>query len=421
MTTLLLSKYFKNIYKMKNTLVLLFSLLVTLSFSQKKELRSANKKFDSGDVNGADEILKSNLQLFESADDKIFSNYILLRAKISRSKENFELAIEQYKSIESNKNFSKEVKSEIDLLLNDIVTSAITDNKQESYLDAAKKLFLAYKINIENKDYLYYAASSAVNAAEYEMALDLYLQLKNINYQGIATKYYVTITESGEKTEVDAIQFEFYKKTPKEYTDFIEEQTPSKFPEIVKNIALIYNQLGLKDDAIAAVAEARKSNPDDVNLILVEANLYIELDEKDKFKELIAEAIILKPDDPILFFNLGVVNSDQGNDSEARTYYRKAIEIDPKYESAYLNLVALILKQEPIIVEEMNSLGTSKSDDKKYDLLKKKREDLYLECVPILKSLIELTKDEEAVKTLMNIYGTIGDNDGFNTMKALIE
>ena len=69
----------------------------------------------------------------------------------------------------------------------------------------------------------------------------------------------------------------------------------------------------------------------------------------------------------------------------------------------------------------MNSLGTSRADNAKYDVLKKKREDLYRECVPILKTLIELNKDEEAIRTLMNIYGTLGDNEGFMEMKKIID
>jgi 5'-3' exonuclease len=35
--------------------------------------------------------------------------------------------------------------------------------------------------------------------------------------------------------------------------------------------------------------------------------------------------------------------------------------------------------------------------------------------------LINLNKNEDAVKTLMNIYGTLGDTDGFKKMKALLE
>jgi len=86
-----------------------------------------------------------------------------------------------------------------------------------------------------------------------------------------------------------------------------------------------------------------------------------------------------------------------------------------------LNLVSLILGGEANIVDEMNSLGNSSADNARYDALKKQREELYTECVPILKELVKLNQNEEAIKTLMNIYGTLGDNEGFKEMKALLE
>jgi len=133
------------------------------------------------------------------------------------------------------------------------------------------------------------------------------------------------------------------------------------------------------------------------------------------------EAIEQDPNNATLYFNLGVVNSQNGKKDEAKSYYEKTIEIDPNFESGYLNLVSLILDKESSIVEEMNGLGNSKADNARYDVLKTSREDIYRECVPILEKLIEVNKNEEAIKTLMNIYGTLGDNEGFMKMKALIE
>jgi tetratricopeptide (TPR) repeat protein len=178
--------------------------------------------------------------------------------------------------------------------------------------------------------------------------------------------------------------------------------------------------MGDDDKAMSAVQEARISSPNDINLILTEANIYIQLGEKEKFKDLMNQAIDQDPNNPSLFYNLAVVTSDLGDKVSAREYYEKAIEIDVNYQNAYLNLVALILEGEQKIVEEMNSLGTSSKDNAQYDLLKLDREKLYQECVPILKKLIDIEKDEDAIKTLMNIYGTLGDNEGFKQMKALL-
>jgi len=54
--------------------------------------------------------------------------------------------------------------------------------------------------------------------------------------------------------------------------------------------------------------------------------------------------------------------------------------------------------------------------------LKEKRESVYSECVPILKKLISISdSNQEAARTLMNIYATLGNNEGFMEMKKLLE
>ena len=58
----------------------------------------------------------------------------------------------------------------------------------------------------------------------------------------------------------------------------------------------------------------------------------------------------------------------------------------------------------------------------KYEELKKEREGLYKECVPILQKLVELDNgNQEAVKTLMNIYYTLDNMEGYAEMKKLLE
>ena len=155
---------------------------------------------------------------------------------------------------------------------------------------------------------------------------------------------------------------------------------------------------------------------------VVAGRMYIQLGEKERYQELIIEALEQDPNNAVLYYNLGVVNAEQGEKVKAREYYEKAIVLDPSMENVYLNLVALILEDEAAIVESMNSLGNSRADNLKYDQLKEKRESLYLECVPILKKLIDIDETNlEAVKTLKNIYGTIGENEGFMEMKAILE
>ena len=405
---------------MKRTILIFFIIFLNFSFAQKKELRKAQKLYDAGDLEGSSQILSDFQSLLENIDDKLKPKYYLLKGKVAKDNKLFNEAFDVLIPLKGIESIEEDLERTLTLLAADIVNSAIDDNSKGDFKSSADKLYLAYEVDKEqNLDYLYFAASSAVNASEFETALEYYTLLKEINYTGVITKYYVTEIDTDKETEVAKSEYDLYKKS-KSYKDFREEKTESKFPEIVKNIALIYAQMGDDDKAMSAVQEARISSPNDINLILTEANIYIQLGEKEKFKDLMNQAIEQDPNNPSLFYNLAVVTSDLGDKVSAREYYEKAIEIDVNYQNAYLNLVALILEGEQKIVEEMNSLGTSSKDNAQYDLLKLEREKLYQECVPILKKLIDIEKDEDAIKTLMNIYGTLGDNEGFKQMKALL-
>ena len=281
--------------------------------------------------------------------------------------------------------------------------------------DKAKKV-------TSNIDYLYFAASSSVNGKDYKLALEYYNLLKDMGYTGIVTEYFVTTVETHVEQQVSVTEFNPFKKS-KDYINPRSGDTESRLPEIVKNIALIYVQLGETDKAIAAIKDARKINPEDLNLLLSEADLYMKLGDKDKFKVLMQEAIKRDPENAILYYNLGVINTEQGQFEDAMNYYKKSIELDPTYEASYLNLVGLILEGEASLVDQMNELATStkRSDYEKYDRLKAKREELYKSCLPFLEKLIDINPNNiEALKTAKNIYYTVGENEKFKLMSSKI-
>ena len=407
---------------MTKRIIFLCFALVSFSYGQKKELRSANKFIEKGEYASALDILDTTNDLIQASDDKTKARAMFLYGMIYTNTEDFDKAVNSFEMAKNLGGTNPLLDAEISKLENAIITSAIGDQETEDFISSAKKLYGAYKINPENNQlYLFYAATSSVNADDYEQALIYYKILVDINYDGIETKYYITEVSSGNEIEIGSeSEFNLLKKS-KDYQDPREEDTESKYPEIVKNIALIYNTLGQKDKALDAIKSAREANPDDVGLIITTANIYFELGDKEAFKLSMSEAIELDPSNPILYYNLGVVSADLGEKDVAVEYYKKSIELDPTSENSYLNLVALILDGETSIIEEMNSLGTSRADNIRYDELKELRENLYLQCVPILKQLVDLNQNIEGVRTLMNIFGTLGDNQGYMEMKNLLD
>ena len=423
---------------MKKLAILMMLIICSNSFSQKKELRQINKLISESFFTEAESSLEAISALVEVSDDKIKAQYYFYLAKVSNELEKFNDAISAYDNLKSinDSAYSTIIKSEFDFLYSQIETSiinsAVEDNRNSNYSVASDKLLMAYKMNEEkNKDYLYYAAGSAVNSKEYEKALDYYIELKENNYTGVIDEYYITNNETGEEEKVSETEFDLLKSS-KDYSNPRVGQTESRYPEIVKNIALIYVQQGKNDIAIEAIKEARSIQPDDTSLILNEADLYIRISnnsddesERDlyrkKFKELMELAITKDPKNGILYYNLGVISSEQGENDSALEYYKKAIEFKPDYVDAYLNLVAVILDGEQSIVDEMNNLGTSKKDNIRYDELKVERENLYKECIPFLEKLIEVSPTNiDALNTLKNIYGVLGENEKFKDLSAKI-
>jgi len=417
--------------------------LITLCFNvqaQKKELRKIDKLVLESFWEEAKDELETSKSLILSSEDKYKAQFYFYDAKVSNELKDFKNAINSLNTLNKlNPNSNLPSKLELEysnlgiVISNSVVNSAVTDNQNSNFLDAAEKLIMAYEMDVEkNIDYLYFAAGSAVNGKDYDLSLEYYVKLKNIGYTGIVDEYFVTNNETGFEEKVSQTEYDLLKSS-KDYSNPRIGQTDSRFPEIVKNIALIYVQQGKNDLAEAAIKEAREIQPDDVSLLLNEADLYIRIsnnsdnDEdrllyRNKFKTLMEKAIELDPDNGILYYNLGVIYAEQGELTLAKEKYSQAIKLIPDYVDAYLNLVSVILEDEVSIVEEMNNLGTSKKENLRYDELKVKREDLYRECVPLLEELLNVSPTNiDALNTLKNIYGVLGNNEAFMKIRAKIE
>jgi len=416
--------------------ILLFSFNVQ---SQKKELRKIDKLVLESFFEEAKDALESSKSLILSSEEKYRAQYYFYDAKVSNELKMYENAISSLNNLLSiNESVyptkvEQEYKNLSIIISNGIVNGAVNDNKEGNFLDAAEKLIMAYNMDNEQYiDYLYFAAGSAVNGKDYEKSLKYYLELKNKRYTGIVDEFFVTNNETGQEEKVSQTEYDLLKSS-KEYSNPRIGQTESRFPEIVKNIALIYVQQGQNELAEEAIKEARAIQPNDVSLLLNEADLYIRIsnnsdndDERlfyrNKFKSLMEMAIEMDPTNGILYYNLGVIYAEQGELELSKEKYQKAIELIPDYVDAYLNLVSIILEDEVAIVEEMNSLGNSKKDNLRYEDLKNDRENLYRECVPLLEELLKVSPENiDALNTLKNIYGVLGENEAFMQVKAKME
>lgn len=418
---------------MKTKIFILAAMSFTMvGFAQKNEIKAAEKALKGGDSAGAKTSLEAASGVISGADEKVQAHYYYLKGKIyadlakKGDDSAFETAISAYQKadeVETNSGkakYGKMIEQELAALAGEMVNSAVEDNKDKKFKEAGEKLYMSYKLSPRDTVYLYYAASSAVNGGHYEQALTYYNELKEVGYDGGGIEYKATNVATGEEEVMDKVQRDLMVKSGT-YKDPVDDKAPSKKAEIVKNVALIYTQLGQDDKALNAYKEARANNPKDVNLILNEANLHYKLGDKEKFKALMAEAATVAPDNPDLHYNIGVINMEQGNLEEARAAYRKALEINPGYTNAQLNLSTTYVNEGNGLIDEMNGLGNSRADIARYDELKKQKDDLFQEGANVLEEALKTNPDNQGILTqLKNIYGAMGDNENFMRLKKLL-
>lgn len=439
---------------MKSKYVLLASafLISSATFAQKDELKTLKKIYDK-DVPSAKDVAeyKSTVAKAEplvanstEADKVYFGFYKSLvpfmeMSEAMAKKENAqnpqagmkfftpasiaELAKNSEQLIEFEKKSGKQVYTkEIDDMVmqfkQPLLNYAISLADQKRYADAASVLNSVYKLDKKDPEKLYYAASYALNAQDYDTALKYYEELKKVNFSGEKTNYFA-------KSKVNDNEDFFDSKASRDnavkigtHTTPRDEQEPSKRGEIYKNVALILVQQGKTEEAKKQIAAARTANPEDQSLSTTEANLYLQTKDYDTYKALVLKDLEKNPNSAINYYNLGVISSTT-NAKEAEGYYKKAIELDPKNVDSYINLAGLELAEDTAIVDEMKKLGTTAAENKKYNVLKAKRESMFKKAMPNLQKAVEIDpKNEAATSTLLNVYNYLEMTAEAKALKA---
>jgi tetratricopeptide (TPR) repeat protein len=426
---------------MRTIFIYIAVLFFSFSFSQKKELRQIKRLIDEKFFQEAESTLKSNKDFLLSGDSKTDAQYYYYATKIYTEIKSFKLAknsLEELMSINPsyyNAEMKLDYKNLEEILVVALVNAAVADNSSKKWMEGVDKLLLAYEMDKDNNiDYLYFAASGAVNAENFDLALEYYLQLKEKNYTGIKDEYFITNVESGVEEKVTETEYKIYQSS-KEYMNPRIGQTESRYPEIVKNIALIYVKKGEDELAIEAINEARSIQPDDLYLILNEADLYIRLSNNAiddnlrsqyrlKFKEIMTLAVEKDPENGILYYNLGIISSEQGESDDAKSYFEKAIEFKPDYTDSYVAIVNILLQEQTVIIGEMDKIAMSnkRSDIAKYDQLKEDLNEVWRKCIPYCEKALEYDpNDLEVLKLLSQFYYKLDNLDGYKEINAKIE
>jgi len=153
--------------------------------------------------------------------------------------------------------------------------------------------------------------------------------------------------------------------------------------------------LKAEKDTVAAlniVEKGREKYPEELSILLEEAQIYLEKGEKDKLKSSLLKAIAKDSTNANLYFLLGKTYDDEGDKVNAEKYYEEAIKVNPEFFEAYYNIGAIYNNKASEIMKEANDLPLSETD--KYNKLIKEANENLSKAVPWLEKALELNPDD---------------------------
>ena len=123
-----------------------------------------------------------------------------------------------------------------------------------------------------------------------------------------------------------------------------------------------------------------------------------------------------------MVYNLGVIAFDANQLKEAEQYFRKAVQINPEYVNAYVNIAAIKFKDDKIVVDKMNALGTSAADNKKYEAFKAERAATFKSLLPMLEKAYSIAPDNQnVIYNLMTVYNYLEMTAKYKELKAKVK
>ncbi len=172
---------------------------------------------------------------------------------------------------------------------------------------------------------------------------------------------------------------------------------------------MLNGPLNNKEKALELVREARQKFPEHPDFGKVEIGTLIDLGKIDEAKTGLEDAIKKEPDNKILHFYLGYVNSSLGNSEAAVKSYEEALRVDPNYFDAQLMIAKEMYKPAEKIKREMANLGITPADRKKRLELDNVLVEKLKLALPYWEKAEKMNPSEqEVLDALSSIYGDLG-------------
>ncbi len=204
-------------------------------------------------------------------------------------------------------------------------------------------------------------------------------------------------------------------KEPKIAAEYLKKCVDVKFND--PKIFIYYNralqQLGDTAGAESAIKLGRSRFPNNLSLLLEQAQLYLEKGEANELINSLKEAIAKKPENPAnanFNFLIGKSYDDMGKSDSAEIYYKEALKVNPKFFEAYYNIGAIYVNKASKIQKVANNLPLSKN--KEFKAMEKEANANLKNAIPWLEKAFEINpNDKPTFNGLKEAYARLKMND----------
>jgi len=356
--------------------------------AQKKVVRIAEKELNKGNLKVAWDTLQAALQNEETKNnaDTWFLRGLILQ-NIAKSTDStirnmVDNPVNQaYESYEKAIQIDAKVRNRVNLQLNDLYIAAVTHGSEafekKDFNKALEMFELSLKIesapifkNIIDTSMMYNCGLAALNAKNYDKAIEYFQKAAQYGYNGGVT---YSLLRSA------------------------------------------YIEKGDSVNALKTLQEGFEKYPNDLNMIVDLVNYYITAQKVEDALKYLNIAKEKEPNNPSFYFAEGTLYEKLNDFEKAEAAYRKATEIDPNSFNAWYNLGVLYYNKAVKIFDA----ATNEKDDVKYNQLLEQGNEVLKQCIPFLEQAHKIDpKEETCAKTLRGLYFRLQMKDKLDAINA---
>ncbi|AFL85203.1 hypothetical protein Belba_2658 [Belliella baltica DSM 15883] len=347
---------------------------VTVSFAQKKVVKSAERNFKKGELTTALTEVESALQDPETKDDP--ETHLLkgkIQTKIYDSADETEMS-----TVELGKDAYSVFQKTMEMVGND-KESKVGKEVFEDDLAGMPENLRPYSMETL-KNSTFQKAIATYEADNLEMAYE---------YFGLASEISPTDTTMNFNAGYLAFQLDKTDEAKVYLNRLLEIEDYDKLNAYYFLIQIASGADKDPEEAYRLVTEARKIDPNDKTLAEFEIQLLLQLDKLDEAMKSVVAALENDPENTGLLLRYGYLLEQSGDMEGALAQYEKSVQVDPDFYEGNNYAGAIYIEKARVILNEVGSLSDEEWE-KRADSMNKEAEEYYVKAIPYFTKAVEI-------------------------------